>query len=478
MVGTHSCRNLEHVKHGLLQRLHRRVDAFEIDYDGRRVVVFSVPPRPLGTPLQYNGRYLMRSGESLVPMTPERLEAIFAEGQPDFSAQVCAAASLSDLQPAAIERLRVLWHRKSRNPDVLTRSADQLLADAELVDVTGGITFAALILLGTRAALGRHLAQAEVVFEYRSSDASIAYQHRVEYRQGFLLYDDHLWEQINSRNEIQPVRQGLFIGELRAFNEEVVREGLLNAVCHRDYRRGESVFVRQYPNRLEIESPGGFPPGVTMDTILQRQNPRNRRIAETFQKCGLVERSGQGADKMFRLMIEESKKRPDFSGSDEHRVLLRLESDIQDPQFLEFLDRVGRETRQTWNVEDLLVLDDIRQGKVRSADDRVRRLVEQGVVEPISRGRGTRYILSKRFYSFAGHRGAYTRKRGLDRRTNKALIMAHLEHHSGKGTIQEFEEALPDLNRNQIHSLLKELKAEAKVQYVGPRRGGHWESLA
>ena len=44
---------------------------------------------------------------------------------------------------------------------------------------------AGLILFGTAKAIGRHLAQAELVFEYRSSDASGPAQDRAEYRQGF-----------------------------------------------------------------------------------------------------------------------------------------------------------------------------------------------------------------------------------------------------------------------------------------------------
>src|SRR3954453_13725581 len=117
----------------------------------------------------------------------------------------------------------------------------------------GAVKMAALILLGTPAALGRFLAQAEVVFEYRSSEASIEYQQRLEYRKGYLLFDDELWGTINLSNEGQPVRDKTAIQQLPAFNEEVVREGLLNAICHRDYRLGESIFVRQYPGKLEIE---------------------------------------------------------------------------------------------------------------------------------------------------------------------------------------------------------------------------------
>ena len=103
-----------------------------------------------------------------------------------------------------------------------------------------------------------------------------------------------------------------------------VREAILNAVSHRDYRHPGSVFVRQYPRRLEIVSPGGFPTGITPDNIIDKQFPRNRRIAETFLRCGLVERAGQGANRMLVEAVRDSKPLPDYSRSDEHEVFLSL----------------------------------------------------------------------------------------------------------------------------------------------------------
>jgi hypothetical protein len=61
----------------------------------------------------------------------------------------------------------------------------------------GRVTIARLVLLGTRAALDRHFGQAEVVFEYHSSEASIPHQHRVEYRIGIFGILDQLWDVVN-----------------------------------------------------------------------------------------------------------------------------------------------------------------------------------------------------------------------------------------------------------------------------------------
>lgn len=161
VVGSRAFPDLERIKFDLLERLRFRLDVGEIQHPDGRVLVFQAPSRPIGVPLQYQGAYWMRGGESLIPMTQEQLQRIFAETGPDFSAEVCTPAQWDDLDPAAVEVLRQLWQRKSSNQDISTRSTAQLLADAELI-VDGEVTYAALVLLGTHKALGKHLAQAEV----------------------------------------------------------------------------------------------------------------------------------------------------------------------------------------------------------------------------------------------------------------------------------------------------------------------------
>lgn len=234
VVGSRAFPDLDRTKAGLVERLHLRIEADSIEHRGGRVVVFSVPARPLGMPIQYRGAYWMRSGEVLVPMTQDRLQAIFAEAVPDFSAEICPAAGPEDLDPVAVERFRQLWQEASGNAALAQLSVPQLLEDAELL-LNGRPTYAALILLGTHKALGRYLAQAEVIFEYRSDDASIRYQQRKEYREGFLLFHDELWQTINLRNDLFSYLDGLFRREVPTFNEDVVREAILNAVehCHR-----------------------------------------------------------------------------------------------------------------------------------------------------------------------------------------------------------------------------------------------------
>jgi ATP-dependent DNA helicase RecG len=115
VVGSQAFENLERTKAGLIERLRLRIDAADIRHPDGRVLVFTVPPRPIGVPISYQGAYWMRAGQDLVTMTPDMLKRIFDEAAPDFSAEICPHASIADLDPAAIEELRTRWQRKSGN---------------------------------------------------------------------------------------------------------------------------------------------------------------------------------------------------------------------------------------------------------------------------------------------------------------------------------------------------------------------------
>jgi ATP-dependent DNA helicase RecG len=476
VLGTHAFQSPQRTVNGLVERLHLRIEGEDYNHDGKRVLIFHIPSRPLGMPISFDGAYWARAGESLVAMTQDQLRRIFNETGPDFSAELCSKASVTDLDPVAIEDFRSRWIRKSGNQALATCSLEHLLTDAELIS-SDGVSYAALILFGTRVALGRHLAQAEVIFEYRSSESSIPYQQRLELRQGFFSFYDQLWQTINLRNDLQSYQDGLFRYDIPTFSEGVVRESILNAISHRDYRLSGSIFIKQFPRELEIISPGGFPPGITAANILDQQNPRNRRIAEAFARCGLIERSGQGMNRIYEETIRQSKPLPDFSKSAPHEVRLNLRGTIQYPYFIRFLEKIADEFATSFTTSDFLLLDAIQREIEldETLRQRIPRLADMGVIETIGRGRSARHFLSKRFYKHTRRTGAYTRKRGLDHETNKALLLKHVYESDSKGApISELEQVLPSLARRSVQRLLEELRQEGKLAVRGSYRGSQW----
>jgi ATP-dependent DNA helicase RecG len=467
---------LEKEQRRLLHMLHVRVDVEAIQHPLGRVVVFMAPGRPIGTPLHHNGTYWMRNADELVPMTPEKLMSIAAEKAPDFTAEICAKASTEDLSPRAIQRFREKWVLKSGNPALRGLENVHLLSDAELI-VNGKITYAALILFGTHTALGKHLSHSEIIFEFRSNEASIASHQRRDYREGFFLFEEDLVNCVNQHNDLQHYQDGLFVWDIPTFSERSIREAILNAVAHRDYRHQGQIFIKQYPRRITISSPGGFPPGVTMENILKRSVCRNKRIAEAFQKCGYVERAGQGMDMIYRSAIRESKPLPDFRDTDDYQVSISLSGEIQDERFLRFLEKIGKETLASFLIEDFLLLDLVRREEKVPAlmKERVRLLIEKGILESIGQGRGSRIILSRGLYGFLDQKGVYTRKRGLNRSTNKELLYTHILENEKQGSpLRDLVQVLPSLSVITIQHLLQEMKRDGRICLKGKRKFGRW----
>jgi ATP-dependent DNA helicase RecG len=476
IVGTAAFAEPGRTEAGLHDRLSHRIPVEELRTAEGRVLVVHVPARLPGTAWQIDGRYLKRAGDELTGLGDTELRTIFAETGADFSAETCPGASMDGLSPQAIEIFRARWAIKTRDERKARWTDEQTLANAELL-VDGRITYAALILFGTRAALGRWLAQAELVFEYRSSEASGPAADREEYREGFFLWHDAIWNKINLRNDRQSYQDGLFRVELPTFDEVSVREALLNAVAHRDYRLGGSAFVRQYAQRLEVVSPGGLPGGITPANILDQQYPRNRRLAEALAKCGLIERSGQGMNLMFESAIRQGKALPSFAGTSAHEVRLTLHGTITSPEFVRFIERLGEEKLKSFSTYDFIALDHLR--REQALPDHLKAcltgLIAAGAVESIGRGRGTRYMLTRSLYAALGDKGGYTRRKGLDRGTNKALLLKHIEDNAATGAkMDEFRQVLPALGRSQIQVLLRELRADGLVHKVGVTNAARW----
>lgn len=473
VVGSRAFEQPERTRMGLIDKLKINVDFQLFTYEEKRVLVFDVKSRPIGLPILYEGVAWIYDGDTLKEMPEEKRRKIYEEIGTDFSGKICDGATIKDLDEAAIEAFRAKWIEKSGNKKLATRSKEQILIDCGAM-TDAGVTYAALILFGKSEALVRFLPQAEIIFEYRSSEASGPANQREEFKSGFFTCYDRIWELVNLRNDKQHYQEGFFVFDIFTFNERVVREAILNAVSHRNYQFGGSIFVRQYRDRLVVESPGGLPFGITLDNILDRQLPRNRRIAEILSLCGMVERSGQGMNLMFELSVQEAKPLPDFTGTDEFFVSVTLNGLIIDKAMLSVINRISERSTELLSTEDFLVIDALYHdrplnGKMQA---RLPRLVEMGIVEHIGR---KKYVLVRSLYAATGKTGVHTRHVGLDKDTNKALLLKHIRQNNDVGTpFKELQQVLPGLTRGQIQRLMQELKDSHQVYPQGKTSAARW----
>lgn len=183
VVGSAAFDQPERTRMGLIEKLKINVD-FQIFNEGGRVLVFDVKSRPIGLPVQYDGVAWIYEGDTLKPMPESMRRSIYEETGSDFSGMICAGATIEDLDEAAIESFRAKWIEKSGKKQLDTLSKEQLLHDCGAI-TDDGVTYAALILFGKNAAIVKYLPQAEIIFEYRSSEASGPANQREEFKVGF-----------------------------------------------------------------------------------------------------------------------------------------------------------------------------------------------------------------------------------------------------------------------------------------------------
>ena len=378
-----------------------RPEIYELhDEENRRVLVIEVPSRPIGKVFKFDDVPLMRVGEELKPMSDAMYLKILQESEPDFSEKICEGLSLEDLDEEAIRVMKQGYAQRWDKPEFVNTPTLQVLHDFALMNKEGQLTNAALILLGKSEAIRKHLYCNRVTVEYRLYHSMIEYTARQEFQQPLLLMVDSVWNYINqpASNPLQHYNDGFRIGDIPAFNREVVREAILNACCHRVMYIQSDVVIKQYPDQLIITNAGGFPVGVDVDNILTVNSmPRCKLITEVLQKAGFIEKSGQGVDKMFYHCLMDGKCLPDYSLTDDWQVCLRLPGEIKYPAFMLYARELqnARPANNKLNVFDLLALFRASQGDSQRHTDEVtlRKLTNEGLLIPAQDG----YKLSERY---------------------------------------------------------------------------------
>ncbi len=467
VLGTSVFTDIGKLKKSLFDKFNRRVNVEEFDYDGLRVLIFHIPSRPIGEWLEFEGRALMRVGESIENMSSDQQKKIINEVYDDYSSKIIKGASLSDLSFDAINELRKLLKESERvEKDIDSFTDIQLLTDLRLIK-NNEITLAALVLLGKENSLKNFLSHAEIRFGYKISEQEIRVQDSQIYSEGYLLFYDHIWDKINSRNISLHLPAGLRLLEKKAFDEQTIREALNNAIIHRDYSKSGTILIIQSQEKINITSPGGLLEGITIENMIDETETRNKLIADVLYKCEFVEQFGTGVNLMVANQLSSGKNLPDYSETTDYKVVLKIDGTIEDLEFARYVHRIAEKKGKQLNDKELIILNKIKNNKKIESSEVAEALTDLGLIEQKSVGK---YILSKEYYKRMDKKGEYTRRRGLDKEANKKLILSHLEKWK-KGYMREFQEALKyAVPKHTINQYLKELKEEGKIELIGNPR--------
>ena len=132
--------------------------------------------------------------------------------------------------------------------------------------------------------------------------------------------------------------------DLPQYNEQALFEAIVNAVVHRDYSiRGSRIRLSMFADRVEINSPGGLPNNLTIESMADRQSTRNEGLAsvlgrmpvESIRGSGerqfFMERRGDGVPIILRETEALSGKRPEYQVIDGSDLVLTIPAADTDP---------------------------------------------------------------------------------------------------------------------------------------------------
>src|SRR5712692_11803661 len=279
--------------------------------DGKQVVVATVPPSR-GPIYQSGGVCWVRRGTHTVPLSVEEmLELANDRGLQDWELQPARDTTMEDIDSEKVEaylqQRSTGCRQTSRFEDVervlLGMKCAVVTSSGEMVPTNAGILF-----------FGRdpqmHVIQSEVVCVlFRETIGASRYADRKIVIGTLQELIDGAEAFLNRYIAVGARVEGWKRIDIPEYSLEVLREAIINAAVHRDYsKRGESIRVFYYPDRVEVHSPGLLLPGITVEQMERGEvesKLRNPVLAGLLSNIpGYMEQIGSGV----RFMLDETKR--------------------------------------------------------------------------------------------------------------------------------------------------------------------------
>jgi len=469
-----------------------RVD--EVVLEGKGVLILEVSPSrtPVGTS---DGVFVRRAlgGDgrpACLPMGFHEMQSLLADrGAFDYSAALIAEATWDDLDPIEFERYRRSI-RTYRGDEVLLQLSDAEIAKAlGAVEANGdvhGIRVLGLLLFGREEAIRRYLPTHEVAFQVLRGTAIEVNDF---YRWPLLRVLEMCEERFQARNREVEIMAGLFRIGVPDFAPAAFREGLANALIHRDYARLGAVYVQMHDERIEIMNPGGFPEGVRLDNLLVTPpRPRNPLLADAMKRAGVVERTGRGIDTVFASQLRSGRPAPSYQRSDATGVSLVLPGGEANLDFIRLVVEQEHDDRPL-SVDGLLLLNALWQERVLSTDEAASliqktaaearavlgRLVEGGLLEASGETRARVWRLSAAVYRRLGQAAGYVRQRGFEPLQQEQMVLQYARQH-GRVTRADVIE-LCMVSPSRAYEVLRKLVRSGRLARQGTGRRNTWYTV-
>lgn len=397
----------------------------------------------------------------------------------DVSAQPIAGATLDDFDPLQLNRLKEIIRSNPGGEKTLLELTDEELEFAlRLISKDGDKvipTMTGLLLLGKTDSLARLVPTAKATFQVlEGTNVKVNEETSKPILEVLELFQSYIkpW---NSENEFE---YDLFRIPVPEFSYAAIREGLINAFCHRDYSMFGNVRVLIDDEGMSITNPGGFIEGVNINNLLiVEPHGRNPALTDALKRIGLAEKTGRGIDRIFEGSIVYGRPLPDYSESTSRNVRLYLRRAKADIAFAKLITSEKKRDKKGLSIYALMILSCLREYRRSSLDQiaeltklpknkltvSLEQLVERGTIEAVGKGKTRSFMLCKRYYYNNNSNMQYVRQSGIDDVRHEELVIKLARTQNGIFTKRDVMELL-GLSDTLAYNLIKRMTANGEIE--------------
>lgn len=451
------------------------IEEFTTDDSHKIVWVIHIPKHQPKLPVYAHNKAWQRIEDSLVELTPERLNAILEEQlftPDDWSAGIVENATLTDLDDLAVAKARVMFkkvHSKISEGEVDGWSVEELLSNSGVM-IEGKLTRAAIILLGKPTAVYKlRPAVVEVTWTLRDDKEDVVdYEH---FTAPFILTVDEILGKIRNLTMRELTGGTLFPDTMKQYDNYSIREVLHNAIAHQDYTLQERINFVENPGYIYYENGGSFIPGTLQNALAIRgpqRHFRNECLCKAMVHFNMIDTVSRGIKKIFDEQWRRHFPMPDYEIDAVNKVVgVRLYGNAINEKYTKILKE-----NKTLNLQECIALDAVQKGH-QINEETAKELLGKGLIE----GESPNYQISLRFAKMTHQLPEYTRVRGLERSKLKQMALQFIQNAGDDGAKREdiyeyLKAAMPGNRSDEQHlrllgNLLNEMRDEKLIELAG-----------
>lgn len=294
----------------------------KLEHEGVLLLLVTVPGFSPDRPYRAGHVHYVRDGSVSREATRDELARLFQSASSHFDEEAVTGATKADLDLDVARHLLVgLYDERA------VAEQDRYLNALRCIDAQQTPTVSGVLMLGRDPQ--RWLVDARIsAVRFPGATTSLEFKDRKEISgrlpeqvEGALTF---LEQHLSSPSRVE----GFERVEL-GIPREVLREAVLNAVAHRDYRAASQIRIFVFDDRVELINPGALLNFLTLDSIRiggvsQRRNPV---LASLLARRVRRENLGIGFPEMIRMMRERGLPEPELSLEGGHfRLVLRMKA--------------------------------------------------------------------------------------------------------------------------------------------------------